>query len=447
MTGAAARAWIAGLDILGMRFGLERIRALLAALGHPERSGRALHIVGTNGKSSSARLAAAALGSQGPRAGAYLSPHIVDWTERIQIGGAPVSEERFGAAVGAVHRAAAGLGLPPGDSVTQFEALTAAALVAFRDAGVEAWAIEAGLGGRYDATNVLPGAAVALTNVALEHTDLLGDTEAAITAEKLAVCPDGSDRLVVGPLTPAAREAVTAECARRGLRPVRHGMELWASGQGDRVRVVTPLRAYDELPLGVRGAFQRDNLAVALAGAELVLGGPLDPGPLRDALAAVRIPGRLEVVAGDPLTVLDGAHNPAGMEAMAASLPGVVGSRRPVAAVLSVLGDKDAAAMTRRLSRAVGLVVATRSSHARAASPERLAELARAAGAPARVVPGPAAALAAAREAAGPEGAVVVAGSLYLLADLRPLLVPEAAEPPATLARAREGRTSPTAEE
>ena len=440
MRPAAAREWIAGLEILGMRFGLERMDALLERLGHPERSAPALHIVGTNGKSSTARLAAGALAGQGRRVGTYLSPHVTDWTERIQIDGAAIAEDGFAAAVSAVRDAAGALAMPDGDAVTQFEALTAAAFWSFREAGADALVIEAGLGGRYDATNVLqPGAAVVLTNIALEHTELLGDTEEAIAGEKLAVVPDGSERLVVGPLSPAAARAVAAECARRGLRPLRYGAGLSArEGEGG-VDVVTPRAAYPGLPLGVLGAFQRDNLAVALAGAEMLLGGALDPGTLRAAVAAVRVPGRLELVPGAPPLVLDGAHNPAGMEAMARSLPQVIEGRGPAVAVVSVLGDKDAAAMVAALAPVVDLVVATRSSHARAVDADDLAALARAAGSAVETVADPSAALALARARAGSEGIVVVAGSLYLLADLRPRIMAGLSDPPATLARAQGG--------
>lgn len=439
-----ARAWIAGLDILGMRFGLERIDALLDALGRPQREAPALHVVGTNGKSSTARLAAAAMASQGRLTGAYLSPHVVDWTERIQIGGAPIGADGLAAAAGAVREAAEGLDLPEGDAVTQFEALTAIAFWSFRRAGVEAVAVEAGLGGRYDATNVLqPQAAVALTNIALEHTELLGHTERAIAREKLAVCADGSHRLVVGPLTPSARDGVADELARRDIHALRYGEGLSARDTPDGVEVITPAARYRALPLALRGGFQRENLAVALAGAEMVLGGPLDPGPLGASVGAVRMPGRLEVVPGAPPVVLDGAHNPAGMQALVTALPAVLGGARPVVAVISVLADKDAAAMAGPIARVADVVVATRSSHPRAVAPEGLADLARGAGAATRVEADPAAALARARDEAGPDGAVVVAGSLYLLGDLRAGLVAEPPETPARLARARKG-TDPT---
>ncbi len=446
MTVREARRWIAELEILGMRFGLERMAALLAALGGPERIAPALHVVGTNGKSSTTRLAAAALSGEGLRVGAYLSPHVTDWPERIQIQGAPVDEGAFAAAAAEVRAAAAALPLAEGDLVTQFEALTAIAFVCFRDAAVDVAVVEAGLGGRYDATNVLqPRAVVALTNIALEHTELLGDTEAAIAAEKLAVCADGSDRLVVGRLTDAAASAVDDECARRGLRPLRFGAGLSAREVDGEVEVETPRATYGGLALPLLGGFQRDNLAVAVAGAEMLLGRALDTRALRASLRGVEAPGRLELFPGTPAVVLDGAHNAAGMEAMVSALPEVVGDRRPVVAVVSILGDKDAAAMMTSLAGAVGRVIATRSSHPRAVPSVDLAAIARALGRPAEAVDPPAAALTAAREAAGPDGVVVVAGSLYLLADLRGPVERGGGTPPARLARARKGIDVPEA--
>ena len=418
---AEIRAYLEGLDLFGMRLGLARMRLLVAELGHPERGRPGLHVVGTNGKSSTARLAAAALSGEGLLTGTYLSPHLSDWTERIQIDGRPVDEEVFASALMRVREASERLALPPGEEVTQFEALTAAAFLVFTDARAGAMVVEAGLGGRHDATNVMDPATttVALTNVALEHTDVLGDTEEAIAAEKLAVAPAGHPRVVVGALAgPAAEAAVAAEIARRRLSGPRYGHTLGAREGAGGVTVTTPRARYADLPLPVHGWFQRENLAVALAGAELLLGRPLDPGRLRAALAGVAIPGRLERLPGAPTVVLDGAHNPAGMEAMARALPAVVGDR-PVVAVCSVLGDKDASAMVDALLAAPGVhrLVATRSSHPRAASTATLAGLVAARGVAAEEVEEPWEALAVARARAGRGGAVVVCGSLYLLAD------------------------------
>ena len=419
MTYAQATRYVEGLAILGMRFGLNRMHRLLAALGEPHRCAPAIHVVGTNGKSSTCRLAAAALASQGKIVGTYLSPHVTGWRERIEIGQEAVTTERFARAIAAARDAVDRLELEEDDAVTQFEVLTAAAFWAFADAGVDAMVIEAGLGGRYDATNVLGGAAVVvLTNVALEHTELLGDTEAAITVEKLAVARDGTHDLVVGRLSDRAEEAVHNECTARDLRAWRIGDEIGVVEGADGVDVSTPGAVYDQLPLPLFGAFQLDNLAVAVAAAERRMGAPLRVDPLRTAIAAVRMPGRLEVLSADPPIVLDGAHNPAGVAAMVGSLKEVVGGRE-IVAVMSVLGDKDAAAMVGPLATACSTLIATRSTHPRAAAPEVLVHLAALAGMRAEAVEDPLHAVARGRELAGRDGALLVCGSLYLLADVR----------------------------
>lgn len=418
---ADALAYVEGLDILGMRFGLARMHRLLAELGDPHRAQPAIHVVGTNGKSSTTRLLAELLAGEGLRTAAYLSPHISGWTERLVIGGEIVGDDAFAAALTRVRDAATRLGFAGDDAVTQFEVLTAAAFVAVAAVGVDVFAVEAGLGGRYDATNVLGGGAVTvLTNISREHTELLGDTEAQIAAEKLAVAPDGSDRLVVGRLDPAADRAVTGIMAARGLSGWRLGEAVTVTAGADGATVTVDGTVYPGIALAVGGRFQRDNLAVALAAAQRFLGRPLGLGAVRAAAARVRVPGRLERFPGPPAVVIDGAHNPGGMRALAESLGDVFGELQPVA-VVSVLDDKDLDAMLETLVPRVSGVIATRSSHRRAADPERLATVARGLGAAVEVIPDPGTALAAARERAGDAG-VLVCGSLYLLGDLRPRL-------------------------
>ncbi len=414
MTPEEAVAYVEGLDILGMRFGLERMHRALEALGDPHRAYPCIHVVGTNGKTSTTCMAAAVLQAHGLRCGAYVSPHVMGWTDRTLLGGRALAPEAFAAAVGAVRDAVGGLALAPDDGVTQFEVLTAAAFLALAEDGVDAAVIEAGLGGRWDATNVLDGGRVTvLTNISLEHTELLGDTITAIAGEKLAVAPDGSDRLVVGRLGDGAAEVEAVMAARRldGWRLDRDfGFTGDALHCGDRV--------FEGVQVGARGAFQRDNAAVAVAAAHRFTGGTLEADRVRGALREVRVPGRLEVFPGTPAVVLDGAHNPAGMAALVAALPEALGGTRPVA-VVSVLADKDAHAMLAVLAPACEAVIATRSAHRRAADPAAVAAAARAAGAPAEIAAHPAAALERARGLAGPGGVVLVCGSLYLLAELR----------------------------
>jgi dihydrofolate synthase / folylpolyglutamate synthase len=420
---ADALAYVESLDILGMRFGLARMEHLLAELGDPHRAQPAIHVVGTNGKSSTTRLLAAMLAAEGLRTAAYLSPHIVGWTERLMIDGETVRDAVFADAVTRVRDVVANCGYAGDDAVTQFEVLTAAAFVAVADADVEVFVVEAGLGGRFDATNVLDGGAVTvLTNISREHTELLGETETEIAGEKLAVAPDGSDRLVIGRLDAAAGGAVDAVMATHRLSGWRLGHEIHVHEEGGRCRITVDGTVYPGLRVGATGRFQRDNLAVALGAAQRFLGHPLDAAAVRGAAARVRVPGRLEVFPGAPDVAIDGAHNPAGMRALADSLTEVFGVRRPVALV-SVLDDKDLGAMLEAIVPRCAAVVATRSSHRRAADPAAVAAAAGELGATAEVVADPAAALATAIATAGPAGAVLVCGSLYLLGDVRPVLI------------------------
>ena len=359
---SVAEAWVSSLSPWPEEFGLERMGALLRELGDPQQAFRAIHVVGTNGKSTTTRTAAALLTGAGLRAGAYTSPHVSGWSERIQIDGAPAD---FEAAVGRVRPAAERL------EATQFEVLTAAALAAFAAAEVDAAVVEAGLGGRHDATNVLDSPVQVLTNVGLDHTDVLGDTREAIAAEKLAVVRPGSI-VVLG-------EPEWEELARE------HG------------------------PTAVVVA-GRSNLALALAAVESFLGRPVDPRPAQD----LRLPGRLERRGEAPLEIWDGAHNPAGVGYLLPRLPS-----RKFVVVASIIGaGKDPEGMLAALSAIGEALVATRSSNARALPAADLARLGRPYFGHVEHVDDPHEARARALELAGPDGAVLVTGSLYLLADL-----------------------------
>lgn len=400
MTYAEAERWVLGLELFGMRFGLERMRRLLALLGDPQAQAPAIHVVGTNGKSSTVRMTAAILQAHGLRAGAYLSPHLVSLAERVRVDDRDVDAEVFAAAAARVHEASAQAGTDE-DPVTQFEALTAIAFLVLAEAGVDVAVVEAGLGGRLDATNVLDDSPVqVLTNIGLEHTRWLGETLAAITAEKVAVVRPGATLVTGAGLATEALTVAEARCAETGARLVRAPADPPAEPAAP-------------------GGFQRANLALAAAAAEAFLGRPLDAEAVRRAAGATLVPGRFEVVDRGPETILDGAHNAEGMAAFAAALAARAEGRRTVVCV-SVLDDKDAGAMLRSLAPAVAAVVACRCSHPRSAEPAQVAAAARDAGVPEVVVEAdPVAALARARELAGPDGVAAAAGSLYLLADLR----------------------------
>lgn len=341
-------------------FGLERMWALLERLGNPQSRFPAIHVVGTNGKSTTTRLTEELLRSAGLRVGSYFSPHVRSWSERIRVDGSDADFER------ALERVR-----PHAGDATQFEILTAAALLEFAHREVDAAVVEAGLGGRHDATNVLNTRVVVLTNVALEHTDVLGETREEIAGEKLAVVQAGSI-------------AVLGEPEWAGLA-----------------------RANGAARVDVPGA---SNLALAVTAAEAFLGREVDA----HAADGVALPGRLERVGEQPLEVWDGAHNLAGLGYLLPRLP----ARDDWVVVASILADKRPEAMLEALSVLGRRFVATTSSNARALPAGELAARAEPYFEHVDAEPDPAAARALARRLAGPAGAVVVSGSLYLLADL-----------------------------
>jgi dihydrofolate synthase/folylpolyglutamate synthase len=395
-----AEDYLLSLELFGMRFGLDRMHRLMTVLGLPQRRFGSIHVVGSNGKSSTVRFCAAILERHGLRTGSYTSPHLRSFRERIEVGEEPVSEADFAAAVTRAAQAAELVNrtADADDHVTQFEALTAAAYHELARRGVEVAVVEAGLGGRFDATNVIPSKVQVLTSVSLEHTRWLGPTLADIAREKLAVVHDHAT-LVVGELPPPvlalARETAAA-----------HHAALINADPTD-------------LHLRAAGGFQHANFALAAAAAEAFLGRPLDNGAVRAAASETVVPGRLEAVGERPLTLFDGAHNPSGATALAASLPELFGERRPRVAVVGVLEDKDAAGMLEALLPHFDRIVFTRPANPRSLSPATLVTLVeKLGGPPVETVAAPQAALERARELAGPGGAVLATGSIYLIADL-----------------------------
>ena len=404
-----------------MRFGLDRMQALMAALGEPCGGRPAVHVVGTNGKTSVTRMAAAFLTRSGLRTGAYTSPHVVGWEERIALDGVAIPPREFAAAATRVHDAVPGV---PGGAITQFEALTAMAFDAFAQAGADAMVVEAGLGGRLDATNVIHAPVVALTSVDLDHTEILGADVRSIAGEKLGVAPHGFTGLVVGQQDPASAPGVDAAIAARSMSGWRVGQEITVqSGNGEAMTIRTPNGAL-QLPMEMPAPWQRANLALAVGAAERVLGRGLDPQAVMAALEGMSNPGRLQVVPGEPVVVLDGAHNPAGARALAEALPVLLCDVKPVA-VIGLMADKDAGGILDALAPVIRSAHVTRASSGRAVLPEPIARMLRDRGVPADVVPGPARALERARHDAGPGGAVLVAGSLHLLSDLAPVAMGE----------------------
>jgi dihydrofolate synthase/folylpolyglutamate synthase len=335
------------------------MRALLAALDDPQRRYPAVHVVGTNGKSTTTRMTEELLVEAGLNVGAYISPHVRGWSERIRIGGAEADFER------ALERVR-----PHGEGATQFEVVTAAALAAFADAHVDVAVVEAGLGGRHDATNVLRSRVVVLTNVALDHMDVLGETREEIAAEKLAVVQPGCTVVL--------------------------GQQEWE-------KLARENGAQDVVVAG------SSNLALAAAAAEAFFGADVDP----HAAQHVTLPGRLETRGEHPLEIWDGAHNLAGVGYLLPRLPS-----REYVVVASILADKRPELMLEALSVLGDTLIATQSSNSRALPAGDLASRAKPYFQHVEPVPDPSEARSRALELAAPEGAVVVTGSLYLLAEL-----------------------------
>jgi dihydrofolate synthase/folylpolyglutamate synthase len=406
-------AYLDSLEPVGWRLGLERMRKLTAALGFPQHRFASIHVVGTNGKSSVTRMAAALLEAHGLSAGASVSPHTDHWSERTLVQGKEIAPEAWARAVEQVTRAAEGVNrtLAEGEAVTQFEAATAASFVALATARVQAAVIEAGLGGRLDATNTIPSKVTVLTSIGLDHTEWLGETEAAIAAEKLAVLRDQTT-LVLGEVSDEVRELAEETARERGARLVQAPAD-----PGPEMRLLAP------------GEFQRRNFAIACAATEAFLG-HLDHEIAAQVAASVTVPGRLEQIAERPPVFVDAAHNPAGAAALAESLPAVAGGRR-VVACLAILADKDAQAMIAALAPVLEGAVCTElpaaalEGHGRPGAHSRpAAELAvacEAAGLAAEAEPSFEAALRRAVSLASeePEGAVLVAGSHYAIAPAR----------------------------
>jgi dihydrofolate synthase/folylpolyglutamate synthase len=390
------------------------MRRLCSLLGMPQNRFASIHVVGTNGKTSVTRMTAALLEAQGVSSGAYLSPHILSWRERILVRGEPISEPAFDAALERAEQAAQVADRSAGEEgpVTQFELLTAAAFFAFAEARVSYAVIEAGLGGRLDATNVIPSRLTVLTSVGLDHTEWLGETLEEIAAEKLAVLRDHAT-LVAAAVPPEIEPVIERELERRHAKQIRpEGL----MGPGDRFQ---PVRGY-----------QRANLALAWTAAQAALerSDPLDPDVASRALVGVRIPGRAEVIPGEPPVIFDAAHNPDGARALFNLLQELSDGGRVVCCV-AVLEEKDAAGIVNALAPAISgfvcteippeAIVGTGRPGGRSHPASELATLCREAGVEAETVIDPVAAWRRARELAQErDGVALAAGSHYLLSAI-----------------------------
>lgn len=407
-----------GISRFGVKLGLERVERALARLGQPQRAYPSVHLAGSNGKGSTAAMIAGCLEAAGLRVGLYTSPHLSRFTERIRVAGAEISRREVARLAQRV------LFVEP--ELTFFEVVTVMALAHFAEQGVQVAVVETGLGGRLDATNVLQPRVSVLTRIALDHTEILGDTLAEVAGEKAGIIKPG-----VPVVSAPAEDEVLATIQRRcealeaPLRLMGRDFSASPSGGSESFDYAGP-SSFTGLPRPLPGAHQLENAGLCLAALELLAATlpdlVLDPGDLGRGLGALDWPGRMERIGSH---LLDGAHNPAGCWALAESLPSLPHAEAGYCLVLGVLGGaKDLAAMVTPLQARCGRICFTRPRSPRATPPEELA----------RLVPGAEIfedlgaalqALTAEREAR-PR---LITGSLYLVGEAREILLGEPADP------------------
>ena len=402
-------------EVERMQLGLDRVERALALCGSPHSRFPSLHIAGTNGKGSTAALLHAVLRAAGYRVGLYTSPHLLDFCERIRLGDGWIRQQDV---VDGVAWIRSRLG-PAQLGLTPFELMTLLAFVAFARAEVDIAVVEVGLGGRLDATNVLSPLVTTITQIGLDHQAYLGSDLARIAAEKGGIIKPGVP-VVVGRMEADSQAVLIDIARRRGSPSLVYGRDFWADAGSGHFGYRGRARQYENLPLGLAGAFQVDNAAAALASLEcLTADFPVSGAQLCHGLRQVVWPGRFQTVSDQPLVILDGAHNPYAVAALVSALPAVLGERR-VRLLFGVMSDKDWPSMVPPLARIADQAVVTRLRNPRAADPQAVAT-AFAEACPTRVCSDARAACQQLLDGADADTAVVVCGSLFLVGEVLPL--------------------------
>ncbi len=408
----------------GMDPGLDRIQALLARLDHPERNLAAIHVAGTNGKGSVATLVASVLDAAGFGVGRYTSPHLVHFNERIVIRGEPVADAPLAESLTRVESVAADVARAGGGEATFFECATAAGFDLFSRAGVRLAVIEAGLGGRLDATNVLTPLVATITRIGLEHCEQLGTTLAAIAGEKAGIIKPGRP-VVIGAMPDEARDAIRRVAARQGAALVDATERVVASRptpglEGLALNLSSDVRDLGRVHLGLAGAYQAENAATALAVLDTIAasaGLEISDDACRAGFRQARWPGRFDLVQRDPPVLVDGAHNPDAAAALRAALH-ASRFRGPIGLVAGFCGDKDIAALLRILAPIVRRAWAVETPSPRTLPATATAEQMRLAGIDARASDLTQALAEAGEWARAENGLVLVCGSLFLAGEV-----------------------------
>ena len=392
---------------------LETMRRLTSAMGDPHGCYGVVHVTGTNGKGSTVRMAARLLQEMGLRVGAYTSPHLVEPTERISVDSEPMDPDSFAASVGDVARFADHLGI----RATWFETVTVAAFQHFADVAVDVAVVEVGMLGRYDATNIVDAQVAVLTNVGLDHTDGVGDWRLAVAREKAGIVKPSS-AVVCGETDPTVRAVFRAEAQgpvlERGqdFGTVRERLAMggWVAD------LRTPRTRHDEVLVSLHGRHQLDNAVLAVTAVEAFFGAALPDDVVAEALASVKVPGRFEIAGREPLIVLDGAHNPDGARAAAATLDEDFSSAGRRLLVVGMQSGRDVAGVLRALDAGrADLVVACTAPTARGIPASEVAAAAASVGAAVEVAEDVGEALEVALDRAGPADVVTVAGSFTVV--------------------------------
>jgi dihydrofolate synthase / folylpolyglutamate synthase len=413
-----ALAYLTSLGRFGIKLGLSRTLALLEGMGNPHKLFQGVHVGGTNGKGSVCAMLSAILQKAGYRVGLMPKPHLISYTERIQVDQHPIAESDLAALLTelqpVIAKVSDALGPP-----TEFEILTTAALYYFARAGIDLLVCEVGLGGRLDSTNVLDLGVSVITNIALDHTQHLGDTLEAIAAEKAGIFKP--DNLAITAAQPPALAVIESAAAAQSipLWRLQHEIEVTAEDRdwsGLIVTVTTPAGTHRDLRVPLLGMHQAENAALACAAIDALRsrGWEIAASAVRDGLARTQWPGRLEVVERDPIVLVDGGHNPAGLARALAAVRHLA-KGKPLVIVFGAMKDKDLPSMLALIRELQAPVVFSAIDWHRAADPQTLSELY---GAPSSTASTSAKALALARDAAGAHGLVFVTGSLYLVGEV-----------------------------
>jgi len=407
-----------GHETLAIKLGLRNTELLLKALDNPERALPSVQIAGTNGKGSTAAMLDSICRAAGIKCGLYTSPHLVSITERIRISGVEITREDFAACATTVREVSQHFEALP----TFFEQLTAIALLAFRNAGIDLAILETGLGGRLDSTTAANANLVAITQIAMDHEEYLGHTLESIAAEKAAIIRPGVNA-VIARQEPAALKVLLKRCEETGVTPVlENGARTIAGNTTDgrfRVTFDTGADHYESVLLGLRGRHQIDNAAVAIRLAELLR---LPHAAIVKGIETANHAGRLELIPHKPAVLIDGAHNPAGSQSLRAYLDEF--APRPLTLVFGAMRDKQLDRIGEILFPSAGAIVLTTVDNPRSATIEMLKPVAdRFAHGTVLTSEPSAEALRIAQANTPPEGLICIAGSLYLAGELRPLII------------------------